>query len=176
MAGLTRIYTRSGDGGRTGLADGRRVAKSGRRVAALGELDELNAHLGLARAWVEEESANALLLELQRRLFELGAELAGSGRTRIDDSMVEAVERAIDHRQAALEPLRHFLLPGGGVPAAQLHLARAVCRRAERALWRLAEKEAVNPSALKYLNRLSDLLFVLARSAAAEETPWRPAT
>ncbi len=170
----SRLYTRTGDQGQTGLGDGRRVQKSGPRVAALGEVDELNAALGLAAAWIEQPEVHGLLIELQRQLFELGAELAGIGQSRITAAMVSGLEALIDRFDAGLPPLRSFILPGGSPASAQLHLARAVCRRAERSLWRLAEQEGVNSASLKYLNRLSDLLFVLARRMMPEEIPWKP--
>ncbi len=170
----SRLYTRTGDQGRTGLGDGRRVRKSGSRVAALGEVDELNAALGLAAAWNEQPEVHGLLLELQRQLFELGAELADPDHPRITADKVSGLEKLIDRFEAGLPPLRAFILPGGNPASAQLHLARAVCRRAERTLWQLAEQEAVNSASLQYLNRLSDLLFVLARRMMPEEVPWKP--
>ncbi len=171
---VTRPHTRTGDEGRTGLADGSRLPKGTRRIAALGDLDELNATLGVALAWCGEHGTGRLLPEIQGRLFELGAELARAAGVRMTEDRVRELEAAIDRICADLPPPEGFILPGGGPCAAQLHLARAVCRRAERTLWRLAEEAPVNPAALKYLNRLSDLLFVLARRAASGETPWRP--
>lgn len=177
MARLTRIYTRSGDAGQTGLADGSRLDKASPRITALGDLDELNATLGLVIAHCEESSFNELLTGLQHRLFELGGELALPGTAVLADADVERLEHRIDELNAGLPPLQEFLLPGGSPAAAHAHLARAVCRRAERSLWRLAGEEAVNPASLRYLNRLSDLLFlvarVLARKASTEEPTWK---
>ncbi len=175
MARLTRIYTRTGDAGQTGLADGSRIDKTSPRVEALGDLDELNAALGLALAWCDDVGIQETLVPVQHRLFDLGGELALPGRERIDEGQVQELEALIDRIGEALPPLEEFILPGGGPGAAQLHMARAICRRAERTLWRLAARERVNSASLKYLNRLSDLLFVLARRAAPEETPWKRA-
>lgn len=179
-----RIYTKTGDGGETGLFDGSRVPKDDPRVTASGDVDELNAALGLARAQGVEAELDALLLRLQKDLFALGAQLAdpaatvGDGRPKaaFSDAQVEPLERAIDAREALMPPLRAFLLPGGTPPAAALHLARTVCRRAERSVVALSRRSAVDPVLLRYLNRLSDLLFVLARHenlrAGVAEEPW----
>jgi len=167
---LTRIYTRGGDKGKTSLASGKRVPKHDARVAAYGTVDEANALLGLARLHCEGE-ADALLARVQNDLFDLGADLATPEverpehpPLRILASQVEALEAAIDRWNAALEPLKSFVLPGGSEASAWLHLARTVVRRAEREMTLLAEREAINPEAVRYANRLSDLLFVLARS------------
>lgn len=169
MVQLTRIYTRGGDKGKTSLASGRRVAKHDARVAAYGTVDEANALLGLARLHCEGE-VDALLARVQNDLFDLGADLATPEverpehpPLRIVASQVEALEAAIDRWNAALEPLKSFVLPGGSPASAWLHLARTVVRRAEREMTALAEREAINPEAVRYANRLSDLLFVLAR-------------
>lgn len=176
MARLTRLYTRSGDAGQTGLADGRRLAKSHPRIEALGDLDELNAALGLVRALGAEPATDELLASIQQRLFDLGGELALPGSGVLSAHQVAGLEETIDNLNAALPPLREFLVPGGPPAAAQCHCARALCRRAERSLWRLAEREAVNSASLKYINRLSDLLFVVARHLArgqeCPETTW----
>ncbi|MDQ7820296.1 MAG: cob(I)yrinic acid a,c-diamide adenosyltransferase [Armatimonadota bacterium] len=164
-----RIYTRAGDAGETGLIGGRRVPKDHPRVEAYGAVDELNAHLGAVRALARAREVTALLGEIQHRLFDLGAELATPpthippAGVRAED--VAALERAIDRYQDRLAPLRAFVLPGGTPLAASLHVARAVCRRAERRVVALARAEPVRPEVLQYLNRLSDLLFVLAREA-----------
>ncbi len=162
---LTKIYTRTGDDGSTGLGDGSRVAKTSARVEAMGAVDELNSHLGLLLADESlPEPMRQALMRIQHELFELGGELSIPGHGRIDDAMVAALERELDAWNEALPPLKEFILPGGARAAAQCHVARAVCRRAERRLAALAQTEAVSPPALKYLNRLSDLLFVLGRA------------
>jgi cob(I)alamin adenosyltransferase len=179
---LTRIYTRAGDGGETGLGDGTRVPKTHERVEAYGAVDELNSLLGLVLAGDLPVDARALLARVQNELFDLGADLSvpesgdGPERLRVTDAQVEALETACDEWNAGLEPLRSFVLPGGTDAAARLHVARSVCRRAERTAFRIEDE--VNPAALAYLNRLSDLLFILARAAnAAEGMPeqlWKP--
>jgi cob(I)alamin adenosyltransferase len=188
MVKLDRIYTRGGDAGETSLSDGARVPKHGPRIAAIGEVDEANSAIGLARAEIEataedeEDEFAAILAEVQNDLFDLGADLArpgaaGDGRLRITSGQVARLEAEIDVLNAELAPLTSFVLPGGGEAAARLHLARAVTRRAERAVSALAAAEPVNPQALAYLNRLSDLLFVMARSAndgGADDVLWQP--
>jgi cob(I)alamin adenosyltransferase len=169
---LSRIYTKTGDQGETALGDGSRVAKDHARVAAYGEVDELNAVLGVLVAHVEEPPAADLLRTIQNDLFDVGADLCvppmpgeGDGaRLRVQPTQAERLERAIDERNARLDPLTSFVLPGGTPSAAWCHLARTVCRRAERAVVTLMRTEAVNSNVLVYLNRLSDLLFVLART------------
>jgi cob(I)alamin adenosyltransferase len=172
-----RIYTRTGDLGETGLYGDQRVRKSNLRIEALGEVDEANAALGVARTHTPRP-VDSLLEILQHRLFDLGADLATPGaQGRITEAHVEALEQAIDRLERDLQPLRAFILPGGVEAAAALHLARTVVRRAERAIARLADAgEAVDPLALKFLNRMSDLLFVAARHANryAGDVPWRP--
>ncbi len=175
MARLTRITTRRGDKGQTGLADGSRVDKDSPRIQALGDLDELNAALGLLV--VESDGAwQDSLTAIQQRLFDLGGEIALPGAAVMNAGHVAELEAQIQALNADLPPLQEFILPGGSRAAAQAHLARAVCRRAERTLWGLSRGERVNSESLKYLNRLSDLLFVmarhLARQASAEETTW----
>ncbi|MFL5218976.1 MAG: cob(I)yrinic acid a,c-diamide adenosyltransferase [Microvirga sp.] len=172
MVALTRIYTRTGDKGTTGLASGERRKKHDLRVEAYGTVDETNACVGLARLHTEGE-VDAMLSRIQNELFDLGADLATPETEkplpyeplRILDAQVERLEREIDRLNEALSPLRSFVLPGGSPAAAALHLARTVCRRAERLVVALAEKpgEAVSPAAIKYLNRLSDFLFVASR-------------
>ncbi len=172
---MTRLYTRVGDEGETHLADGSRVGKVSLRIDVIGDIDELNASLGMAEACCEMAEIGHEITWLQHRLFDLGAELAQPDHPRFTENDVLELEIRIDRIDAELPPVREFILPGGGQLAAQLHFARAVCRRAERNLWRLAERERSNPETLKFLNRLSDLLFVLARKAAREETPWNKA-
>jgi cob(I)alamin adenosyltransferase len=172
VVALNRIYTRTGDTGTTGLASGERRKKHDLRVEAYGTVDETNACLGLARLHTEGE-VDAMLSRIQNELFDLGADLATPETEkplpyeplRILDTQVERLEREIDRLNEALSPLRSFVLPGGSPAAAALHLARTVCRRAERLVVALAEKpgEAVSPAAIKYLNRLSDFLFVASR-------------
>lgn len=175
---MTRLYTRSGDRGDTGLADGSRVRKDDARIQALGSLDECNAQLGLLLAQLPRDDVlRDLLAPVPHRLFDLGAGLAGA-TTELDQEDVEALERAIDALCAALPPLRQFVLPGGDVLTAQAHVARAVCRRAERDLVAAAAPSAFDIG-LRYLNRLSDLLFAAARTLALRaggETPWQPRT
>ena len=177
---LTKIYTRTGDDGTTGLGTGDRVAKDSPRVEAYGAVDELNSALGvvIATAGVPRAVAGCLQ-EIQHRLFDLGGELSVPGRDVIGDDVVAQVESALDQFNAALPPLKDFVLPGGNAGAAACHVARAICRRAERRSWTLARTEAVNPASLRFLNRLSDRLFVLARVVAREnggsEILWRPA-
>jgi cob(I)alamin adenosyltransferase len=162
---LTRIYTRTGDDGSTGLGDGARVAKTSPRIEAMGAVDELNSHIGLLLAddSVPEPMRQALT-RVQHELFELGGELSIPGHGYIDDAMVTLLESELDALNESLPPLKEFILPGGSRAAAQCHVTRAVCRRAERRLAALAQTEAVSPAALKYLNRLSDLLFVMCRA------------
>jgi len=177
---LARIYTRTGDAGETGLIGGARVGKDDPRVRAYGEVDELNAALGLARGLLGARSpAGKVLGRLQSELFELGAELAERGsKGRIGPAQARALEGEIDAWTAALPELKRFILPSGSPAGAALHLARGVCRRAERALVALSRREEVRPETLRYLNRLSDHLFTLARrvNAAARrpEAPWEP--
>jgi cob(I)alamin adenosyltransferase len=166
-----KIYTKSGDGGHTGLIGGSRVRKNDPRVAAYGDVDELNALLGVVLAYSADKQLNRLLLRIQRDLFALGARLAdprarvGTGKPKaaVEPGMVRNLEKAIDAREAKMEPLRAFILPGGSALGSFLHLARAVCRRAERSIVTLSSAERLDPVLLVYMNRLSDLLFVLAR-------------
>jgi cob(I)alamin adenosyltransferase len=168
-----KVYTRGGDDGETSLFGGERVRKNALRVESYGAVDELNAAIGVAVAGIEEEDLREMLGELQLGLFDLGGELAtpdvegreqsGKGVRRIQAADVERLELWIDALERELEPLRNFVLPGGDPTAAQLHFARTVARRAERRVVALAEREPVADAALAYLNRLSDLLFVMAR-------------
>lgn len=188
-----KIYTRTGDAGETALLGGVRAPKNDARIDAYGTVDELNATLGMGRAEVERcpgmsqearASIDEILAEAQNRLFDLGAELAtapgavGDFAT-LGEPHVERLERAIDQHEESLPDLTQFVLPGGSAAAARLHLARCVCRRAERAVVTLGQREPVREIAIRYLNRLSDLLFVLARTAnhaaGAGDTPWKKA-
>jgi cob(I)alamin adenosyltransferase len=183
MVRLTRIYTRGGDKGETSLGDGSRVAKQSPRVEAYGTVDEANAAIGLARLHVDAE-ADAMLARIQNDLFDLGADLCtpeegrrAAGALRIVAAQVARLEGEIDRMNAALRPLDSFILPGGTAAAAHLHLARTVTRRAERLVCALAAAEQVNPEAVKYLNRLSDHLFVLGRRVndnGARDVLWQP--
>jgi cob(I)alamin adenosyltransferase len=167
---LSKIYTRTGDDGTTGLGDGTRVPKDSARVEAYGTVDELNSALGVLLAIPGlPEDVTACLSEVQHDLFDLGGELCIPGHALTTDAHVERLERALDRFNDALPPLKDFILPGGGPAAAACHLARAICRRAERRVWTLAASEPVPPPAPRYLNRLSDLLFVLARVLARHE-------
>jgi cob(I)alamin adenosyltransferase len=182
MVFLSRIYTKAGDTGETGLGDGSRVPKDARRVTAYGEVDELNAVLGLVVADTGETSG--FLQSVQNDLFDVGADLCippATGETakslRIRPEQVTRLEREIDRLNERLEPLQSFVLPGGSLVSAWLHLARTVCRRAERSVVTLMRTESVNPNVLIYLNRLSDLLFVMARVANNDgqgDVLWEP--
>jgi cob(I)alamin adenosyltransferase len=167
---LSRIYTRTGDDGSTGLGDGSRVPKDSPRVEAYGTVDELNSVIGvlLAAPGLSPEVTDCLT-EVQHELFDLGGELCIPGHQMIRAEQVTRLERSLDRFNDALPPLKDFILPGGGPAAAACHVARTVARRAERRAWTLARAESVNPELLKYLNRLSDLLFVLARVLARHE-------
>jgi cob(I)alamin adenosyltransferase len=180
MVKLTRIYTRGGDKGQTSLGSGKRVAKHDPRVAAYGQVDEANAAIGLARLHTKG-AADAMLARIQNDLFDLGADLcrpeAKEGDLRIVESQVLRLEREIDKMNAALQPLQSFVLPGGTPAAAYLHLARTIARRAERAMTALGERSPVNPEAIKYINRLSDHLFVLSRflnGKGKRDILWQP--
>lgn len=183
MVKLDKIYTRGGDAGETSLGDGRRVAKHDLRVAAYGTVDEANATIGLARLHTAGED-DAVLARIQNDLFDLGADLCtphdgrhAKGALRVSEDQVKRLEEEIDAMNAGLEPLRSFILPGGSPASACLHLARTVIRRAERLITGLAEVEEVNPEAVKYANRLSDHLFVLARhlnDGGRADVLWTP--
>lgn len=166
---LTRIYTRTGDHGDTGLADGTRVRKDSPRIEALGSLDELNSLLGVIATAQPGDDTEELLLDIQHRLFDLGGELAIPGARTLTAEQVVVLEHRLDAMNALLPPLDEFVLPGGNPLAAHCHHARSVCRRAERDLWRLARVESTNPVSLQFLNRLADLLFVLARRLARRD-------
>ena len=170
MPRITKVYTRTGDDGSTGLGTGRRVGKDDRRIEAYGAVDELNSDLGSALAGGLCERLSELCAEIQNELFHLGSDLCvpvdeedAPTVPRIEARHVRALEVAIDELSAELPPLENFILPGGSVGGAHLHIARTTCRRAERRVVRLAREETVSPEVARYLNRLSDLLFVAAR-------------
>jgi len=175
---LSKIYTRTGDDGTTGLGDGARVAKESPRVEAYGCIDETNSAVGMVLAVATlSDPVRRCLTDVQHDLFDLGGELCIPGHRMITPAHVARLEAELDGFNDALPPLKEFILPGGGPAAAACHMARAVCRRAERRCWSLARVEPVAPDALKYLNRLSDLLFVIARVLARQdpggEVLWR---
>lgn len=181
MVKLNTIYTRTGDGGTAGLVDGSRVIKSSLRMAAIGEIDEANAAVGVALAAIRDDAVTRQLLTIQNDLFDLGADVATpdgiDGALRIVSAQVDRLEREIDAMNESLEPLTSFILPSGSSAVAGLHMARTVVRRAERAAVALNEAEPLNQHALAYLNRLSDHLFVAARHVAAGEggdVLWQP--
>jgi cob(I)alamin adenosyltransferase len=175
---LTRIYTRGGDKGETSLGDGSRVPKTDQRVVAYGAVDELNCAIGLVLSGGVQEALRAPLERIQNDLFDLGADLSvpyaeGDDKLRVVDAQVEELEQLCDRFNEPLPPLKSFVLPGGSEAASRLHLARTICRRAEIEALRI---DGANPAALRFLNRLSDLLFVLARTANADgaEPLWKP--
>jgi len=163
---LSKIYTRTGDDGSTGLGDGTRVAKDSARVASYGTVDELNSVIGVVLAQEIPDSVRETLVQVQHDLFDLGGELCIPGMAMIHASDIERLETTLDGFNADLPALKDFILPGGGAAAAHCHVARTVCRRAEREVVALARTEAVRAEAIRYLNRLSDLLFVIARVLA----------
>ena len=163
---LSKIYTRTGDKGTTGLGDGSRVDKDSLRVETFGTVDELNSHVGLVLTCEMDDRIRDCLTRTQHELFDLGGELCMPGYTLIPESCVDQLEDDLDHFNKELPPLKDFILPGGSEPAARCHLARTVCRRAERLVVSLSKIEDVNEVSLRYLNRLSDLLFVIARVLA----------
>ena len=163
---LSKIYTKTGDDGTTGLGDGTRVAKDSARVAAYGTVDELNSSIGIVLAQEIPAPIREALTQIQHDLFDLGGELCIPGMAMVHETDVERLEQTLDGFNADLPPLKDFILPGGGMAAACCHLARTVCRRAEREVVTLARNESVRPEAVRYLNRLSDLLFVLSRVLA----------
>ena len=175
---LSKIVTRTGDDGTTGLGDGARVAKDSPRIAAMGDIDELNSAIGCVLAEAVPEPVRAALAAAQNDLFDLGGEVCIPGREAMAQDHVAQLEHAIEALNAGLPPLKEFVLPGGDSAAAACHLARAIGRRAERSLVTLSHGESVSAPALRYLNRLSDLLFVAARvinrARARHETLWKP--
>ena len=174
---LSRIYTKTGDDGTTGLADGSRIDKDDARVCAFGDVDELNSLLGLLITNDIDEKIRDHLLDIQHILFDLGGELAIPDSKMVTELRVEYIEIIIDEYNAGLPPLKEFILPGGSAAATTCHYARAVCRRAERQLVSLSKEISINEVSLRFLNRLSDLLFVfartLARSEGSEEIYWQ---
>ena len=174
---LTRIYTRTGDEGTTGLADGSRLRKDAVRIELLGDLDELNSHLGMLLTYALPAELGNCFTELQQLLFDLGGDLSIPGRTSISTSHVDWLEKWLDHYNDALPPLKEFILPGGNAAAAQGHLARSICRRAERRAVALSQSEDPGLNTLAFLNRLSDFLFVacriLARMNGKNEVFWQ---
>ena len=185
MVKLNKIYTRTGDHGDTGLADGSRIAKDHPLAQGIGDVDEANSAIGIALLDVEDDTVRAILAAVQNELFDLGADLATPGddftpndmTLRIVQPQIDRLERAIDRMNESLEPLRSFILPGGAGGSAPLHLARSIVRRAERSAVAANRERPLNPLALIYLNRLSDLLFVAARYVAAGhggDILWQP--
>lgn len=178
------IYTKTGDGGQTSLYNDARVPKSSLRISTIGSVDELNANLGVVRSFLKDHprlsKVNGLLEQIQKVLFEIGSELAGNDEYQLDESYTTTLEEAIDFYQSKLPELNQFILPSGSQPAAYLHQTRAVTRRAERMLAALnSQEENLNPELLKFVNRLSDLFFVLARyvnwETGGKEMPWKSA-
>ncbi|ORU91479.1 MAG: cobalamin adenosyltransferase [Cycloclasticus sp. symbiont of Poecilosclerida sp. N] len=173
---LSKIYTRTGDSGTTGLGDGSRVDKDSLRVEAYGTVDELNSQIGLVISFAIDELISNQLLDIQHDLFDLGSELCVPGYSAVNDINIDNLERILDAHNAQLPALKEFILPGGNLAAATCHVARTVCRRAERITVSLAREESINPPVIKYLNRLSDLLFVycrvLSRQGGESEVLW----
>ena len=179
MPRLSKIYTRTGDHGTTGLANGERISKDHPRIQALGDLDELNSIIGILRSVCpDSDSLEPKLAAIQHRLFDLGGEIALPNQMLATDEWVTTLECWIDALNASLPQLKEFILPAGTLSTAQCHHARSVCRRAERSLWQLSQHESVNSHSLRYLNRLSDVLFVIARVLARQdgacEVTWKP--
>jgi cob(I)alamin adenosyltransferase len=174
---LSKITTRTGDAGDTGLGDGARVPKDSARIAALGDIDELNSTIGLLLSEQIPPEVRAVLEQVQHDLFDLGGEVSIPGHSLLTEQQVESLERSVEEWNRALSPLKEFILPGGRGAAAAAHLARTVCRRAERTLVALGRHEPVGEPARRYLNRLSDLLFVAGRSlnraAGGGDVQWR---
>jgi len=163
---LSKIYTKTGDDGSTGLGDGTRVSKDSARVIAYGTVDEANSAIGLILACEIPEPVRKILVSVQHHMFDLGGELCIPGHAAIFDADIEHLEKTLDTFNADLPPLKDFILPGGNLAAAHCHLARTICRRAEREVVTLSHHDAVRPETIRYLNRLSDLLFVIARVLA----------
>lgn len=185
MVKLNKIYTRTGDSGETGLADGSRIGKDHPRSQAIGDVDEANSAIGVALIHVQDARARSWLAAIQNELFDLGADLATPGEDfspsemalRVVQQQIDRLEQQVDEMNVALEPLQSFILPGGGAGAAHLHLARTIARRAERSAVAASREVRINPLAIMYLNRLSDFLFVLARLVAQAEDGdvlWKP--
>jgi cob(I)alamin adenosyltransferase len=174
---LSKIYTRTGDAGTTGLADGSRVAKNSPRINTLGDIDELNSLIGAVLVHDLDPDLRDIFTNIQHALFDIGGELAIPGAVTVTAQYVETLEQALDSYNGKLPPLKEFILPGGGPGAVATHIARAVCRRAERAMVSLGEETPVNEHSRRYVNRLSDFLFVIARVLARAEDGevyWQP--
>ncbi|MBI3779241.1 MAG: cob(I)yrinic acid a,c-diamide adenosyltransferase [Gammaproteobacteria bacterium] len=175
---LSKIVTRTGDDGTTGLGDGSRVKKTDRRIEAIGAVDELNSLIGMLIAREIPDEIRTALTEIQHDLFDLGGDLSIPGRGSMTDAQIGRLDTALEKFNARLSPLKEFILPGGSETAAICHVTRSVCRRAERDVWHLGEAEKIGAAAAKYLNRLSDLLFVLARvlnvHAGRADVLWQP--
>ncbi len=174
---LSKIYTRTGDAGSTGLADGSRVEKDNPRIEALGEVDELNSHIALILVQPLPEAIRDVLIDVQHALFDIGGEMAIPGARTLNEHYVTRLEQALDGFNQDLPMLKEFILPGGGAAAVATHISRTVCRRTERRLLSLSRTQAVNEHSRRYLNRLSDLLFVMARVLAVGddgEVYWDP--
>lgn len=173
---LSKIYTRTGDDGTTGLGDGSRTTKDSLRVEAFGTVDELNSAIGLVRCFAHMPEIDTYLEQVQHQLFNIGGELCTPGMELLQAKKVDEMENKLDQLNDTLPPLKEFILPGGGAAAAHAHLARTICRRAERRILSLSRESAINEPVMRYLNRLSDLLFVLARvlsrSDAEPEVQW----
>lgn len=187
MVKLNKIYTRTGDDGSTGLVDGSRLSKDSLRVSAYGDVDETNATIGLVRLHLQSQDIDAKLARVQNELFDLGADLAtplpGDGEKdaeyalRIVEGQVSRLEAELDDLNADMAALKSFVLPGGSAPSSYLHLARTICRRAERSMVALSHEERINPQALAYINRLSDYIFVMGRWCNAQgegDVLWKP--
>ncbi|MDO8260897.1 MAG: cob(I)yrinic acid a,c-diamide adenosyltransferase [Candidatus Magasanikbacteria bacterium] len=185
MSNRTLIYTRTGDSGETSLFGGQRIAKNSLRIACIGTTDELNASLGIAVSNLQEKELSDAIESIQNKLFEVGAQLANPTKVRannienfeVKETDVTKIEKLIDQFDSELPELKNFILPSGTIAATQLHLSRAICRRLERLLVKLSKNEELNPILIKYINRLSDLLFVLARvenkRSGVAEKPWK---
>jgi len=173
---LSKIYTRTGDDGTTGLGDGSRTSKDSLRVEAFGTVDELNSAIGLVRSFTDNQQVDECLEQVQHQLFNLGGELCMPGMALLEAKQVGILEQQLDTFNSTLPPLQEFILPGGGAAAAHAHLARTICRRAERRVLSLSRDADLNEPELRYLNRLSDLLFVIARvlsrAAVEPEVQW----
>ena len=173
---LTKIYTKTGDKGETGLSGGIRVRKDCHEIQAIGDVDELNSTIGMVVAYNIPDDLRAILLNIQHQLFNLGAEINSSELNLISENMITDLETAMDRYNEDLPHLRNFILPGGGVASSTCHLARSICRRAERSVVALSQSKDINPNLQIYLNRLSDFLFVasrvLAKNENQEETLW----
>lgn len=170
-----KVYTRSGDKGMTSLVDGKRIEKDSIKVEAYGTIDELNSYIGLSINYLKDNSDKDILMKVQTKLFEIGAELASTNYTRykkaVKEEEVTALEEMIDYYTAKMEKINEFIVPGTSICSANLHIARTICRRAERRIISLSREEAVNPVLIKYVNRLSDFLYVLARYSEDKIVP-----